>query len=89
VQRGRDNFDEDEDLQIVLTHLIQIIGEAATRLSPGLIDGNPQIPWRRITGMRHRVVHDYFAIDLDILGRCNQRGPPARRGDPEDSHEAT
>ena len=67
VQRGRDRFDDDEDLQIVLTHLIQIIGEAATRLSPELIDGNPQIPWRRITGMRHRVVNDYFAIDLDIL----------------------
>lgn len=67
VQRGRDRFDDDEDLQIVLTHLIQIIGEAATRLSPEFIDGNPQIPWRRITGMRHRVVHDYFAIDLDIL----------------------
>lgn len=67
VQRGRDRFDDDEDLQIVLTHLVQIVGEAASRLSTELISRNPQVPWRRITGMRHRVVHDYFAVDLDIL----------------------
>lgn len=67
VLRGRDRFESDEDLQIVLTHLIQIIGEAASRLSPELVGRNPRIPWRQITGMRHRVVHDYFAIDLDIL----------------------
>jgi uncharacterized protein with HEPN domain len=67
VQRGRHRFDDDEDLQIVLTHLVQIIGEAASRLSPEFINRNPRVPWRQITGMRHRVVHDYFAIDLDIL----------------------
>jgi uncharacterized protein with HEPN domain len=67
VQRGRYRFNDDEDLQIVLTHLIQIVGEAASRLSPELTGRNPHIPWRQITGMRHRVVHDYFAVDLDIL----------------------
>lgn len=67
VQRGRERFDADEDLQIVLTHLVQVIGEAASRLGPDLTAAHPQIPWRQITGMRHRVVHDYFAVDLDIL----------------------
>ena len=46
---------------------MQIIGEAASRLSSELIGRTPQIPWRQIVGMRHRVVHDYFAIDLDVL----------------------
>ena len=63
----RDDRERLCDILEAAENLIQIIGEAATRLSTELIDGNPQIPWRRITGMRHRVVHDYFAIDLDIL----------------------
>jgi uncharacterized protein with HEPN domain len=67
VLRGRARFDAEEDLQIVLTHLVQIIGEAAARLGPETTAASPEIPWRRITGMRHRVVHDYFAVDLDIL----------------------
>lgn len=67
VARGRDRFTADEDLQIVLTHLVQVIGEAASRLSDELISGHPEVPWRQVIGMRNRVVHDYFAIDLDIL----------------------
>jgi uncharacterized protein with HEPN domain len=54
VQRGRDRFDDDEDLQIVLTHLVQIIGEAASRSSPDFTGRTPQIPWRRIAGLRVR-----------------------------------
>jgi hypothetical protein len=44
----------------VLTHLVQVIGEAASRLSPDLLARFPAVPWRQ-------VVHDYFAVDLDIL----------------------
>jgi uncharacterized protein with HEPN domain len=76
VAHGHDRFDTDEDLQIVLTHLIQIIGEAASRLSPELTNGHPEVPWRQIIGMRHRVVHDYFAIDPDILWTAATRDIP-------------
>jgi uncharacterized protein with HEPN domain len=67
VERGRKRFDAEEDLQIVLTHLVQVIGEAASRLSTELNDRYSAVPWRQVIGMRHRVVHDYFEIDLDIL----------------------
>ncbi|WP_407673624.1 HepT-like ribonuclease domain-containing protein [Parafrankia colletiae] len=36
-------------------------------MSPEITNRYPQVPWRGIVGMRHRVVHDYFAVDLDIL----------------------
>lgn len=65
--RGRDAFDADEDTQIVLVHLIQIIGEAANGLSDALIAGHPEVPWRQIIAIRNRVVHGYFEVDLDIL----------------------
>lgn len=65
--KGRSAFDADEDTQIVLVHLIQVIGEAAAGLSDGLIAQHPEVPWRQIIATRNRVVHGYFEVDLDIL----------------------
>lgn len=67
VAHGRARFDTDEDLQIVFTHLVQVIGEAASRISSDLTERYPSVPWRQVVGMRNRVVHDYFEVDLDIL----------------------
>jgi uncharacterized protein with HEPN domain len=67
VARGRQNFDVNEDTQIVLVHLIQVIGEAASGLSDEFTAEHCQIPWRQIVAVRNRVVHGYFEVDLDIL----------------------
>ena len=67
VAKGRAGFDGDEDTQIVLVHLIQVIGEAAAGLSDGFIAQHPGVPWRQIIATRNRVVHGYFEVDLDIL----------------------
>lgn len=64
---AREEYDRNEDLQIVFTHLVQVIGEAAARVSEQTRTASPQIPWRQITGMRNRLVHDYLNVDLDIL----------------------
>ena len=63
----RATFDADEDRQIVFTHLIQIIGEAAARISPESRSQLPQIPWKQVVGMRNKLVHDYLSVDLDIV----------------------
>lgn len=52
-------------MQSLLLRYIQIIGEAAWRLSDTFKIGNSQVPWRRIAAMRHVLVHDYFRVDLD------------------------
>ncbi len=65
--KGRDRFDQDEIVQLALVHLVQIIGEAASRVSDDLRQRHPEIPWRHVVGMRNRVVHDYFEVDLDLL----------------------
>jgi uncharacterized protein with HEPN domain len=67
VGSGRQAFDVNEDVQIVLVHLIQVIGEAASGLSDELTSGHPEVPWRQIVAIRNRVVHGYFDVDLDIL----------------------
>lgn len=48
---------------------IQILGEAATRLSKEFKEAHPEIEWQAITGMRHRLVHDYFEVEERLIWR--------------------
>jgi uncharacterized protein with HEPN domain len=64
---ARSQYDKDETLQLALAHLIQIIGEAARRVSEGTRRAHTEIPWSEIIGMRHKVVHDYLQVDNDIV----------------------
>jgi uncharacterized protein with HEPN domain len=59
-----DRFSEDTLLQDGVMRKLEIIGEAAKRLSPELCDSTSEVPWKDICGMRDKLVHDYFGIDL-------------------------
>jgi uncharacterized protein with HEPN domain len=65
--RGRAAFDADEDTQIVLLHLIQVIGEVVAGMSDGFIAQHPGVPWRQIIATRDRIMHGCFEIDPDVL----------------------
>ena len=65
--RHREDLDRDEMLVFALMHAIQVAGEAASRISSETRDQHPQIPWAAVIGMRHRLVHAYADINLDIL----------------------
>ena len=75
--RSRADYDADEDLRFVIAHLIQTIGEAAARVSPQTQERHREIPWKNITGIRHRIVHDYMGVDYDILWEVAVRHIPS------------
>jgi uncharacterized protein with HEPN domain len=52
---------------LALVRLLEIIGEAARRVSVGLRESHPEIPWAEIAGTRDRLIHGYFDVDLDIV----------------------
>jgi uncharacterized protein with HEPN domain len=54
-------------LALSLIKEIEIVGEAATKISPELKQSTPSIPWAAIIGMRNRLIHGYADIDFDIL----------------------
>ena len=56
-------FDANKFLRSHILRHIQIIGEAAWRLSQAIKDKSPQVPWKPIAGMRHVLVHDYFQVN--------------------------
>ncbi len=65
--KQRRDLDQDELLCLALVRLLEIVGEAASKVSQGTRDQHPEIPWPQILGMRNRLVHGYDQIDLDVL----------------------
>lgn len=54
-------------IQDAVVRELQVIGEAAKRVDVAIKEDNPQVFWSKIIGMRNMLIHDYFAVDLDIL----------------------
>ena len=68
VQSGaRADLDSDPKLVHSLVHLLEIIGEAANQVSDELREKTADIPWVIIIGMRNRLIHAYFDIDLNVV----------------------
>jgi uncharacterized protein with HEPN domain len=59
-----EEFIADQLLQDAVMRQIQIMGEAASRITLEMRETHPDIPWHEMIGMRHRLVHDYAEIDL-------------------------
>ncbi len=73
---SRQDLDVDRKLTLALVKEIEIIGEAAYQISEVTREQFPEIPWDDIIGMRHRLVHAYFDINLDILWKTVQQDLP-------------
>lgn len=67
IGKGRNDLNTDRMLALSLIKSLEIIGEAASRISKEIRHQNPQIPWMDIITMRNRLIHAYFDINLDIL----------------------
>ncbi len=67
--KSRVDLDTSRMLALSLVKSIELIGEAASRVSPACQSTCPGIPWPEIIGMRNRLIHAYFDINLDIVWR--------------------
>ena len=61
----RDGLEKNQMLVLSLVRLIEIIGEAASQVTPSTRREYPQIPWPLIVAMRNRLIHAYFDVDID------------------------
>jgi len=64
---SREELGRNRVMQLALTRLMEIVGEAGNRVSVATQQANPEIPWPQIIGMRNRLVHGYDVIDFDLL----------------------
>jgi uncharacterized protein with HEPN domain len=74
--RTRADLEVDRMLVLALVKEIEIVGEAASQISQEARAQMPRIPWPDIVGMRHRLVHAYFDINLEILWQTVQGDLP-------------
>jgi uncharacterized protein with HEPN domain len=73
----RKDLDEDRKLVHSLVRLFEIIGEAASQVSDELREYIPEIPWFVIIGMRNRLIHAYFSINLDVVWKTSTEDIPS------------
>jgi uncharacterized protein with HEPN domain len=74
--RSRAHLDGDEVLALATIHAIEILGEAASAISPNSRRRHPDIPWDLISGTRNRLIHGYIDVDLDIVWTIVKRDLP-------------
>ncbi len=67
MNRSRTDLESDRVFFLALLKLVEIVGEAGTRVSEAAQTSNPEIPWRELIGTRNRLIHGYDAVDFDIL----------------------
>jgi uncharacterized protein with HEPN domain len=65
--RRRLDFESDQMLLFAVVRAIEVLGEAAGKVSEDTRSACPEIPWPEITNMRNRLIHGYFDIDIDIV----------------------
>lgn len=73
----REDLDKDRKLVHSLVRLFEIIGEAASQVSEELSEDIPEIPWSVIIGMRNRLIHAYFSINLDVVWSTSKDDIPS------------
>jgi uncharacterized protein with HEPN domain len=67
ADRKREDLDRDRMLVLSLVKSVEILGEAASKVSEEFRQTHPAMPWREMVTMRNRLIHGYFDINLDIV----------------------
>ena len=64
---SRSDLDKNRMLSLSLVRLLEIIGEASRGISEEFRLAHPEIAWKKMTGMRDRLIHGYFDVNLDVV----------------------
>jgi uncharacterized protein with HEPN domain len=67
ADKSRDDLDTNVLFELAMVRVVEVIGEAAARVSDEFQGQHPEIPWRQIIGVRNRLIHGYDQIHKDVL----------------------
>lgn len=76
----KETFKKDEKTSDAVVRNFEIIGEAANRLPSDFKNKHCEVEWAKIIGLRHRIVHEYFGVDMDIIWYIIQNDLPIFQG---------
>lgn len=72
-----EKFAKDRKTINAIIRSIEVIGEATKKLPTSVKDKHPSIPWKRMAGMRDKMIHEYFGIDVEILWKVVKEDIPS------------
>jgi len=61
------DFKDDDKTIFAVIRALEVIGEASKKIPKSIRNKYPQIPWREITGMRDKLIHEYFGVNLKVV----------------------
>lgn len=73
---NQDDFKDNEMVQDAVIRNIEIIGEATKKVSVDFNSQYSKIPWREMSGMRDKLIHDYMGVDIDVVWKTIQEDIP-------------
>jgi uncharacterized protein with HEPN domain len=76
ADRNAADIDADPPVKALLIRNLEILGEAASRITPELRAAHQEVPWRDMVDLRNRLIHAYFDVDMDIIWTTVQRALP-------------
>jgi uncharacterized protein with HEPN domain len=74
--KTREDLNDNEMLRFALVRALEIVGEAAARVSAPTRKAAPDIPWQQLAGIRNRLVHAYFDVNFDIVWTTSTSSVP-------------
>ncbi len=76
---GEKEFLQDAKTQDAVVRNLEVLGEAVKNVSAELRQSHESIPWRRLAGMRDKLIHEYFGVNLEIIWQVVARDLPELR----------
>ena len=72
-----DDFATDAKTVFAVIRALEIVGEASKRVPSEMREAYPGIPWRSMAGMRDKLIHDYFGVNLEVIWKTATNEPPS------------
>jgi len=81
--QDHDSFLHDRKTIDAVVRNLEVLGEASRQLPQEFVTQQPHVPWRLLAGLRNRIVHDYFGLDLEIIWQIISQDLPPLKTQPE------